>query len=108
MAAFEQRELSGTLFRNDYKKSSNQPDYRGTSKVDGIEYEMSAWVKKAKNGNDFFSIAFQVKEDREANSSSAAPKSISTPPMQKTSTTTAPARGSYPEPSDFDDDIPFS
>tara|TARA_B110000902_G_scaffold175025_1_gene198683 strand:- start:303 stop:617 length:315 start_codon:yes stop_codon:yes gene_type:complete len=103
--AFEQRELSGTLFRNDYKKSPNQPDYRGTSKVGGIEYEMSAWVKKAKNGNDFFSIAFQEKDERE--SSAPAPKSISTPPMQKTTTTTAPPRGSYPEPPDFDEDIPF-
>ena len=102
--AFEQRELSGTLFRNDYKKSPNQPDYRGTSKVGGIEYEMSAWVKKAKNGNDFFSIAFQEKDGRE--SSASAPKTLS-PTLQKTTTTTAPPRGSYPEPPDFDDDIPF-
>jgi len=104
MAVFEQRELSGTLFRNDYKKSSNQPDYRGTCKIEDVEYEMSAWVKKAKNGNDFFSIAYQVKEDK--NSSSAAPKSIATPTIDAYAQT--PSRGSYPEPSDgFDEDIPF-
>jgi len=59
--AFEQRELSGSLFRNQYKKNPNQPDHRGSAKIDGVEFEISAWVKDGKSGK-FFSLAFQKKE----------------------------------------------
>lgn len=58
--AFEQRELSGSLFRNTYKKSPNQPDHRGSCKIDGEEYDISAWIKDGKSGK-FFSLAFQKK-----------------------------------------------
>jgi hypothetical protein len=102
--AFEQRELSGSLFRNDYKKSANQPDYRGSCKMGGIEYEMSAWIKQTGKGDDFFSIAYQVKEERPT--TNAAPAKIKAPTMA-TGRPSPPERGNYPEPSDLGDDIPF-
>lgn len=60
--AFEQNELSGSLFINDRKTKSNQPDYTGTAKVQGVEYYMSAWVKEARNGNKFLSVALTEKD----------------------------------------------
>jgi len=61
MAEFEQRELSGALFRNTFKKAPNQPDHRGSCKIGNEEYDISAWVKDGRGGSKFFSLAFQKK-----------------------------------------------
>ena len=61
--AFEQRELSGSMFKNDKKSLPNHPDYRGDCKVDGKLYWMSGWVKETKSGAKFLSISLTPKED---------------------------------------------
>lgn len=59
MAKFEQRENSGTLFRNDKKtEGSKQPDYRGEANVNGEVMEVSAWAKEGKKGW-FLSLSFK-------------------------------------------------
>jgi uncharacterized protein (DUF736 family) len=63
--AYEQRELSGSLFPNDDKTPGDQrPDYRGRCKIDGEEFFMSAWSKTARSGVEYFSVAFQRAETR--------------------------------------------
>ncbi len=62
MSDFEQRELSGNLFKNDRRETEAQPAYRGDAKIDGKVYKISAWVKDGKNGK-FFSLAFTEKEE---------------------------------------------
>ena len=58
--AFEKRDNSGVLFKNEKKKEgSNQPDYTGNSRVDGVDKDISAWVKVSKNGKKFISIAYK-------------------------------------------------
>ena len=59
--AYEQRENSGTLFRNEKGDNPKRPDYRGEALVDGVEYRVSAWVKDGKKGK-FLSMAFDAKE----------------------------------------------
>lgn len=63
--SYEQRDLSGTLFKNDNKEKDTHADYKGTCMVDGTEYWMNAWIKKGKNGS-FMSIAFKAKDRQEA------------------------------------------
>ena len=63
--AYEQRENSGTLFRNEKGDNPARPDYRGEALVDGVEYRVSAWVKDGKKGK-FLSMAFEAKEERPA------------------------------------------
>lgn len=59
--AFEPRDNSGILSRNDRKEKPNHPDHRGQCVVDGKPYWISAWVKENQYGK-YFSISFTPKE----------------------------------------------
>jgi len=67
---YEQRENSGTLFRNEKGDNPARPDYRGEALVDGVEYRVSAWVKDGKKGK-FLSMAFEAKEEAQAQTQDA-------------------------------------
>ena len=58
--AFIQKELCGSLFKNDDKQADNHPDYKGTAKVNGVEYYVSAWVKDGQKGK-WMSLSFKDK-----------------------------------------------
>lgn len=85
--AYEQKDNSGSLFKNDKKEKDTHPDYRGTVKIGGVEYWQNAWVKES-NGKKYFSQSFTPKD--------AKPQSESKPTEQ-------PQTNSF-EP---DDSLPF-
>jgi hypothetical protein len=60
--AFEIRENSGSLFKNDKKEKPSHPNARGRAKIGGVEYFVDAWTKEDKNGNKFQSLAFKPVE----------------------------------------------
>lgn len=48
----------GAIFKNDNKNSENHPDYRGKINVDGVDKEISLWLKVSKDGTKkFFSAS---------------------------------------------------
>jgi len=58
MADYEHKAGNGSIFKNQYKENENQPDYRGSIKLqDGSDKELAAWVKQDKNGNSFLSLS---------------------------------------------------
>jgi len=60
--AYEQRNLTGSLFKNDKKTADNHPNAQGSCLIDGVEYYISAWTKKDNNGNPWQSLAFKRKD----------------------------------------------
>jgi hypothetical protein len=88
--AYEQRDNSGSLFKNERKDKDSHPDYTGNGMIDGKGYWFSAWIKKDRNGKPFMSLSFKPKEDQ---------------PVQREQRQ-APARGSARN-ADMNDDIPF-
>lgn len=60
---------SGALFENQKRQKPSHPHLRGSCVIktpDGelVEYWVSAWQKTSKKGDDFFSLSFQLKEDK--------------------------------------------
>lgn len=43
--AYEPKEGSGALFRNDKGDNAARPDYRGDIMLGGVLYEVSGWIK---------------------------------------------------------------
>jgi len=54
----EQKNNPGAIFKNNYKKTDSQPDYKGKAVIDGVEKEVALWVNESKNGVKYFSAAF--------------------------------------------------
>jgi hypothetical protein len=65
--AYEQRDNSGSLFRNDRKEKDTQPDYTGTGMYGGQEIRISAWLKTSKAGKKFLSLSIQPKVEDHQN-----------------------------------------
>jgi len=81
--AYEQRDNSGSMFKNNRKENDRQADMTGSIMVDGQEYWLNAWRKVDKNGNPWYSFSVKKKEGRPASM--------------------APSRNNIPD----DDQIPF-
>jgi hypothetical protein len=59
--AYEQRDMSGSMFINSRKEKETQPDRQGACMIDGVQYWISGWVKEGQNGK-WMSLAFKRKE----------------------------------------------
>lgn len=68
----EQKDNSGAIFKNDYKKTEQQPDYKGKAMVNGQMKDMAMWLNESKSGVKYFSVKFS--EPYEAEAQAEAPK----------------------------------
>ncbi len=71
---------SGTFFVNDRKQKDTHPDYNGKINVEGKEYYLKGWKKKAKSGTNFLSLALDP-VDKEGGSNT--PKQPSSPTIDE-------------------------
>jgi hypothetical protein len=92
--AYEQKDNSGTLFKNDRREKDSHPHAKGSAMIDGVDYWVSAWTKDGAKGK-FQSLSFQRKEPK--------PQQQSQPARQQQSY--GQASGSNAR--ELDDEIPF-
>lgn len=63
--AYEQKDNSGVLFKNDRKETDKHPDRKGEALIDGKAYWVAGWLKDGKKGQ-FLSLAFTAKDEKPA------------------------------------------
>ncbi len=102
--AFEQRDNSGALFKNERKEKDTHPDYKGNARLGGVDYDIAAWVKEAQGtGKKYFSLSIKPKEEgmaRRAGADQGQSQARSAPEAQR--------RGYAPSPQFADPDtLPF-
>lgn len=93
MSGWQPREGSGSLFKNKQKTADNHPVSRGDIMLGGVVYELSAWRKTGRDGEDFLSLSGKVKEARQGGGERRE----------------APAQRQEPQrhSADLDDEVPF-
>lgn len=56
--AYEQKDDSGALFKNDKGDNPSRPDYTGNCMVGGKEMKIAAWLKESASGTKYLSLSF--------------------------------------------------
>jgi|GEM_PF-4413674 len=54
----EQKNNSGTIFRNKKKETAQAPDCTGTATIEGKKYRIAAWSNKSKTGGSYLRVLF--------------------------------------------------
>jgi uncharacterized protein (DUF736 family) len=62
--AYEQRDLTGSLFKNERKEADTHSDYKGSALIGGTEFWLDAWINTAKDGSKYMSLKLKPKEAR--------------------------------------------
>ena len=71
--AWQLKEGDGSLFVNDRKEASQQPDYKGSLMVGGVEYWISGWKKSSKDGTKkYLSLSARPKVQKTPSAPAAA------------------------------------
>jgi uncharacterized protein (DUF736 family) len=65
--AYEQKDNSGSLFKNDRKESDSHPDYKGSALIDGADYWLDSWINTAKDGMKYMSLKLKRKDVQSSN-----------------------------------------
>lgn len=96
MSNYQQKELQGSLFKNDRKQTEKQPDYKGSALIDGVEYWISGWQK-----DKFLSLAFSRKQVQPSGDNPTSEFAKSAKHYEQK------ANGYQAQP-DLNDDLPFA
>jgi hypothetical protein len=90
--SYETKDMTGSLFQNEEKKSENFPDYSGSIRIDGRDLWISGWRKTSRNGTQFLSLAFKYKDGTSARPDAEFKQAV---------------KQRFPD-ADLSDEIPFS
>lgn len=58
----QQKDNSGVLFVNHERKTDKHPSMKGSCRVDGFDYWLSAWTNNSEEGGKYLSLSFKPKE----------------------------------------------
>lgn len=62
--AYEPKDMTGSLFRNDRKESDTHPDYKGSALIGGVDHWLDAWINTDRNGNKYMSLKLKAKDQQ--------------------------------------------
>jgi len=62
--AYEPKDMTGSLFRNEKRENDKQPEYTGSVMIDGRAFWLNGWVKETSAGKKYFSLALKPKDAR--------------------------------------------
>ena len=65
--AYEMKDNTGSLFRNEKKETDNHPDHTGQIKIVGVEYWVSAGINESKSGQKTFGMKLNPTEEQRQN-----------------------------------------
>lgn len=85
----------GAIWKNDNKQKESQPDFKGSININGVEYWLSGWRRKADAHPKAPALSLSVQPKEQAHQQGIGEAQKAAAPAQ------APA-------SDFEDDIPFA
>lgn len=102
--SYEPKNLIGALFKNDKEGNENRPDYRGDCCINGVEYQIGAWLKVSAKGTKFMSLKFEAKQRKDV--SSEVDKQSARVGNSRPSATDARVNQRVAD-DDFDDSVPF-
>lgn len=84
--AYEPKDLTGSLFKNDRKEKDTHADYRGSALIDGTDFWLDAWINESGSGVKYMSLKFKQKDANGAQPARSQPAAFA---------------------NDLDDDVPF-
>ena len=64
--AYELKDGEGSLFKNERKESETHADYTGQSRLGGVEYWASYWIKETKDGKKYMKVSYKPKQETAA------------------------------------------
>ncbi len=62
--AYEMKDGTGSLFKNERKETDTHPDYKGSAKLNGVDHWLDAWINTANDGSKYMSLKIKPKEAR--------------------------------------------
>lgn len=63
--AYEQKDMTFSLFPNKDKKSDTHPNLTGTAIIDGVAYFIDGWTNTDRNGNKYINGKLKPKQERQ-------------------------------------------
>lgn len=55
--SYEIKDMTGSLFENEEKKTDRSPDFTGNIKINGKVWRIAGWNTEARSGREYISIA---------------------------------------------------
>jgi len=100
--AYEPKDNTGSIFKNDRKEKETQPDGTGSALIDGVEYWVSSWNFVTQAGVQYRKLGFRRKDAAYSEKAQAAPAPRQAP---KPSHDAFKAR-QLPQQNQHDDELP--
>lgn len=91
--AFQLREGQGNLFKNQRKAAESHPDYKGQMMVNGVMYDLAAWIKfpKEQGKKTWMSLKLSLPQNKTNTPGSPSPQTPPTPQGPPAPSQTPPA-----------------